>query len=517
MRRLSTLLLCVGPGLGAAALMGGCNTEDVSLAYIDDDTAYVRCTQLRGLPEDQPPGPMPPSLSIPAGFYVGELQEASLALAGFARDSKVCVTLQAPTSAVLVQAKSELLALARAKETLESRLQGATPCGCEALYLRGLRATLQDCVAQPLDGTCLEKLKVQDPFGPEIDAFEAQIAATVAPPRHWRMVGRAGSKKGWVRNYPRLLGALRSGSEVFLRRRAVTAGKNQALIEALLKEPGVSAVVRQAGGRALLVVRYLRKGVLVFDYFEHLKDPKVSVGLLNRIDNASIDSYRAALRAPKYPKRWPVRAGAPLGWGWQLQALERLDAAQEVMSYLGQAPYDTGKEIWRHPVALAQSGWVRRQDDADAWIWSVTLQDVDPQVLGEDLFARKRLEQWSWPRFVASDRRRDFPLRASEWGQGWIYALSSLPPRLADAAAQQTGTLEPMEPGFRYQWDAHELPAKNVASPTAHAFFAELRKHAGAWTWKPGPKAGQVQLRLRIDKATKPAPRRPPRGGRFAD
>lgn len=517
MRRRTSLFVRIGSWLGCAALLGGCTSRDLSLAYIDDDTAYVRCTQVQGPSQQLASGPKPPSLSVPAGFYVGDMKGPSLALAGFAQDSTVCVTLQAPTSAVLVSAKSQLLALARVKNQLESRIEGPEPCGCQALYLSGLRSTLHACEDKPMDQACLDKLEVQNAFASEIEAFERQIASTVAPPRHWRMVGRAGSKKGWVRNYPRLVGAFRGGSEVFLRRRPVMAGKNQALVEALLKEPGVTAVVRQAGGRALLVVRYLRGGALVLDYFEHLKDPQVSVGLLNKIDNASIEAYKAALQAPKHPKRWPVRGDAKLGWGWQLQALERLDAAQEVMSYLGTAPYDPSKEIWRHPVALAQSGWVRRQDDADAWSWSVTLQDVEPSVLGEDLFARKQLEQWSWPRFVASDRRRDFPLRASAWGQGWIYALSSLPRRLADAAAQQTGSLQAREAGFGYQWEAHELPKKHVASPSAHAFFAELRKHAGTWTWEPGAKPGQVQLNLRIEKATKPAPRRPPRGGRFAD
>lgn len=516
MRPFSTLLVRLGSWMGCAAVVGGCQTADPSSNLIDDDTAYLRCAQVRPSQSDRDSEPVPPNLAIPAGFYVGDLQPASLALAGFAQDANVCVGLQAPTSAVLVKAKSELLRLAQAKEALALGLQEHAACGCEALYLKGLRATFKRCAAQQLDTACLNKLKVRNPLAREIETFERQIEATVAVPRHWRMVGRAGGKKGWMKNYPRLLGALRGGSEVFLRRRAVKAGKNKALIEALLKEPGVTAVVRQSGGRALLVVRYLRKGALVFDYFEHLEDPNVSVGLLNKLDNANISTYRAALEIPKHPKRWPARGEQTLGWGWQLQALSRLDAAQEVMSYLGRAPYDKDKEIWRHPVALAQSGWVQRKDEADAWVWSMTLQDVDPAVLGEDLFARKKLEQWSWPRFVAADRRRDFPLRASAWGQGWIYALSSLPARAVNAAAQQTGTIEASEPGFVYRWESHELPTKNVSSPEAHAFFAQLRKHAGAWTWAPGPQAGQARLTLKVDKSTKPAPARPSRGGRVA-
>lgn len=496
--RLFRSLGCAGMRwcLALSCVVSGCQHKDHVKAWVDDNTAYLRCTTVRGPVRTVSNGPRAPRLAIPTGFYVGDMQGPALEMVGFAKDSVVCASLQAPSSGEMADAKTELLRLAERRQALRDEL--GQDCACEMLYLKGMRATEPRCAARDIDTACLEKVKKTPIMQASLDAVLQQFEQTRVPMRHWRMVGRAGGKRGWVRNHGRFLGALRGGSEVFLRNQEVTPGKNRALIDALLQAPGVVAVVRQRRGQALLVVRYLRDQALVLDYFEHSKSMAQELGVLHKLDNANIETYRKKLRAPEHPRVWGIKGTSQTGWGWSLEAMQRLDAGEEVRSYLGATPYEVSREVWRHPKALAQAGWVSRSEDEDAWTWTLELQD--PVTPVENSGAQKSATRWAWPRFVPADQRSDFLLRGSAWGQGWIYAISSIPERAHHAATQRMGAWEAVDNGFVYRWQANELPPRILGSATAQSFFEALRSHGGAWSWTPHKKGSGATLKLRIEK-----------------
>jgi hypothetical protein len=74
-------------------------------------------------------------------------------------------------------------------------------------------------------------------------------------------------------------------------------------IEALLAAPGVVAVVRQDGGRALLVVRELERDRLVLDHFSYPESSAHARALLRELDARHVDDLLAALAAPSAPWR----------------------------------------------------------------------------------------------------------------------------------------------------------------------------------------------------------------------
>lgn len=489
--------------LSLTVIASGCKTKSPTKAWVDDDTAYMRCEAVGAPLSLEVQRPRPPSLSFPDGFYVGDMEPASLAKVGFARDSVVCATLQAPSTEQLTESKRQLYRLAQERKALQELLDAPTPCACEALYRQGLRGLLAECVATKLQAACLNHSNLSADWVAQVKKVTDRIAQSNLPLRHWRMVGPVGRGAGWVRSYPEFLGALDGGSEVFLRRKPVFAGKNRALIVKLLAEPGVVAVVRQRQGQSLLVVRYLEQDTLVLDYFEYPKEEGGALGLFALLDNANVAWYIKQLRPPQHPRTWSVKGKHQQGWGWNLEALFRVDRGQEVLSYLGVQPYDLKREQWRHPMALAGHGWMHTQHSKQAWKWVLDLEGVDPSA-----YARPKdlsRQQWSWPRFVPADRRKDFPLRATQWGQAWIYAITSLPAVAQAAARGQTGTYEAEDHDFVYRWYENELPKAILGANQAQNFFDKVRRYPGQWRWSSAKEGRAAQLELNVELGAKRA------------
>lgn len=504
-----------GPGL-LGAMVTGCAPKDVTPAWIDDNTAYLRCetvgdesgasTTLQGM--------TPPNLKLPSGFYVGDMQKSALTVAGFAKGSVACAMMVAPRSSLLVESKSSLLALAKERRELAAMMGPQRPCACESLYEQGLRGLLAACESAPLDRNCLGKPQGSPAWDTQVRKVRAQIQETRVPLRHWRLVGRSGNDKGWERNYPRLLGAFKGGSEVFLRRKPVSAGKNRALVQALLGEPGVVAVVRQDQGQALLVVRVLPRDQLVFDYFSYPTTLDASTRLRALLDNANIETFKEALAPPQHPRSWASRGKSQRGWGWSRPALTRVDAEQEVLSYLDTRPYDRKREIWRPPSAVAEQGWLETLGSGDPKKgkvgWRLTLVEPKPSLWGEEPTNKTKAARWTWPRFAPADARRDFPLRASAFGQGWVYALSTLPQAAQAAAFDQIGQWESEGKSFRYRWRAGAWPDRIFNDAQTQAFFDQLRAKPGQWRWSTSPDGQRAQLELEIGETEPFAPREAP-------
>lgn len=487
--------------LGTAAL-GACSRKPVEQGWIDDDTAYLRCER-SGLAQDTQKDEWElelPQLQIPRGFYVGQMNGAWLEQAGFERESVVCAALQAPKSTTMVQAQSSLRKIREAWSELQrgfdQALEQGYLCGCEELYQAGLRGLYSSCLDAPTRPSCLDRSRREPKLGAKIQALDAQMENLELPTLHWRMMGRSAGSKAWLRNYPRLLGAVEGGSEVFARGRQLPPGAHRPLVQALLKERAVIAVVRQRGGRAFLVVREFSDGRMVMDYFAYHRTLGLPRELYARLDNARIDSLRRALAPASHSIHWPARGNKRLGWGWRSEALLRVDEARKVMFSLELMPYPHAREVWLHPETVAQGAWVWSEAIPDGRRWMARL---DRPSLDLDALAGELPEELpGWPRFVGFDRRDDYPLRGSDWGRTWIYGLSLLPGRAKSLAQREVGRWAQAQEGFDYEWRAEEIPRKNLRQPHLDPFLKLLRSASGRWSWRKTASGREAQLQLQL-------------------
>lgn len=411
--------------LGVLALIlgaSGCGVRKGAPDWIGSDAAVVRCTVA---------GPnlhLPrlfaqvPSPALPTGLYARSMDPIALDELGFERDRVVCATLQAPAAAELDSAQASIAKLhTRRAELLEStrKLGG---CRCAYADALGVRAMVPDCVDKPTRLACELDPEQLDRLRELLAPFETTLANTQVPRTHWRLSGRTDRRGRFVARNEQLLARHSGGSEVFTRRVQLPPQPGTELIAGLLALDHVVAVVRQDGGRGLLVVREI-DDELILDHFAYPDwyaaglsnriDPELHA-LLGHIEDQQLARYRAALEPPS--QRRELMLAPRKGYLVELDhaALERVDRATVIAAEFAELDYDQSKELRELPTLVV---------DRVAY-------QVPYGTEGEVLRARMRL----------SDQGRQW--LSSVAGQSPVTAAATL------ASADIVPAFEPAIPGF---------------------------------------------------------------------
>jgi hypothetical protein len=220
---------------------------------------------------------------------------------------------------------------------------------------------------------------------------------------HWRLVGKT-DRPGWFGDHEADIVARHSGgSQFYVRGQAVPARRNFELIRGLLDVEGVTAVVRQDGGRSLLVVRELGKE-LVLDHFTHPAVQPERTPLLTAIDNAHLEHYVSLLAKPEVTRKLvlgpedgnlveldrrlleafdeSLLGAAPLGGGYD-PARERREQPDVLVDHVAmQAPFGKQGQVLHVRARLADAGrtWASllSDDPLSPTLDELSLQDAAP-------------------------------------------------------------------------------------------------------------------------------------------
>jgi hypothetical protein len=278
----------------------------------------------------------------------------------------------------------------------------------------------------------------------EIDAIVEPLRTALAerpvPRVHWRLVGRT-DRTGWLAEHlDELLDRYESGSRVFRPGSAVPSRDNYVLLLRLLREDGVTAVVRQDSGTALVVVREL-DGVLVIDRFSLPEVAGDHRPLLGALDEAAADAIVAALARPTIAWTPPVDVAKGTMVSMSRPGLERVDDLIRALSALGTTPPDL--------VATP----------SDPWIDRVTLYAP----FGEDGLALQVI------------------VELAEAGRMWGNTLADVP-LAPDAAALATDApeLAPIGPGLVYAGTPTEQVAFHGWTRAAEVLARIEKMHPGS-------------------------------------
>lgn len=249
--------------IAAGALLSACGPDPGPLGWVDARAAVIRCTSAGR--DRMPPVMLDlPAPEAPTGLYARRMDPMALDDLGFQRDTVACALLL-PVDDGSAEANRTLLDARRTAAKAAGELAGM--CACEAASQLGARPLLDNCVDRPTRPNC----KVEEQL-PAMEAVLAPVytalADTKPPLLHWRLVGKF-DRAGWfARQQSTLIERHEGGSTVYERGEAVPKRGNGPLIDALLDEKDVVAVVRQNSGQALLVLREIDK-TLVLDHFAY--------------------------------------------------------------------------------------------------------------------------------------------------------------------------------------------------------------------------------------------------------
>jgi hypothetical protein len=285
-----------GAGVIAALLLVACGPDRGPREWIDERAAVVHCTSA-GRDRMPPvlvdlPVPYPPS-----GMFAREMDPMALGDLGFQRDTVACAMLHAPDPDTAERNAEAVATLVETHDEVSAAAASVgTRCTCEIADSLGLEALVLACARRETQARCdVERFQapMRDALQPMVDA----LAATPPPLVHWRLVGKT-DRPGWLADHEADVVARHSGgSQFYVRGQAVPARRNFELIRGLLEVEGVTIVVRQDGGRSLLVVRELGSQ-LVLDHFTHPAIQPERSPLLAAFDNAHVEHYVSLLAKP---------------------------------------------------------------------------------------------------------------------------------------------------------------------------------------------------------------------------
>ena len=367
----SRLLTCV-----AWLSLAACGNDRGPLDWVDSRAAVVHCTSAG--PDRMPPVllgmPVP---HPPTGLYARRMDPMGLGDLGYARDTVACAMLIAPEPEEASQVQDDLeQTLTLRAEVSRAAIKVAGRCTCEAAQVLGIRNLVEGCARTPALRGCDPSryaLAVQAAMEPLVQS----LPSVELPLVHWRLVGRT-DREGWfAEHHHDLIDRHAGGSTVFIPGQPMPTRNRDELVAALLEVEDVTAVVRQDGGRALLVVRELGSR-LVLDHFEYAAVDPSLVSLLPFLDAANPDAYLQRLDKPASTRKLSVDpadgnlvevdrplldqvdalvlAAAPLAGGYDADQAERSQPEPFVQRVSLQAPFGAQGEVLRARLELTEAG-----------------------------------------------------------------------------------------------------------------------------------------------------------------
>jgi len=475
----------------------GCSGANDPTPWIDEGAAAVHCTSAGRTR-------MPPVLldlpfpRAPTGLFARGLDPMALGDMGYERDQPVCAGMM-PVDEAAIDAANFQIAVLRdvALATSEGAMRGVA-CVCDTADGLDVRDLVVECTTVP-SRRCADSDKRDTQLRAWLAPLVQLIEMTPIPRRHWRLVGATDRPEWFVERIQQLLARHSGGSTVYVAGQAVPARQNHGLLRALLKQPGVVAVVRQDGGRGLLVARII-DGLQILDHFQlpAMKGPLSS--LRSVFDNVRGEDVLRALEKPGqgYKPLLPWSEGnfAEL----DSAALERLDAMAIALSPLGEVGYDRSEEIREEPKGYVQRVAVQAPFGSDGralrlkaqltpagGLWATAMADAP---LGGDRSALGLSGET--PRFQpAPEGAPEFVLRGTPTNTVLVHGIHATASVLDRVEAFAPGSVN----GTTYEWDV-VLPQGALA-------------HGGAIVPAPGLKgiATEVmerdyRLKVKIDEKT---------------
>ena len=322
----------------------------------------------------------------PTGLYARQMDPVALDDLGFQRETVACAMLRVPTPEAINHAEEAVANLAETHRRASSdATRAGLRCTCEVADSIGLRALVFGCATQEAQPNCEVESRqagVRDALQPVIEA----LRDTPPPVVHWRIAGKTDRANWFPEHESLLLPRHTGGSTFYVRGQAVPARKNYELVRELLEVEGVTAVVRQDGGKALVVVRELGKE-LIIDHFSHPAISNDRVPLLAALDNAHAEHYKALLEKPTERRSLVfepqdgtmleidrplleevdrlILSAAPLAGGYNLDRERRVEPTVLIDRVAIQAPYGKKGQVLKARIQL----------NADGQGWANTLQD----------------------------------------------------------------------------------------------------------------------------------------------
>lgn len=285
----------------ALTLLGGlaaaCGGGELATRWVPSDPALVRCTMAG---RDR----MPPVLldlplpAVPTGLLARQLDPMALDAMGYEREQPVCAALVRPQAEAIESARDGVSALLDAYASAGARARATLGrCTCEVARAADVVSLLAPCRDAPHRAECVPTAAQVEQARALVEPLRTALASTPVPRVHWRLAGRS-DRPGWiVRRLVELLDRHEGGATVFLPGQAVPSRHNHVLVRRLLDVPGIAAVLRLDGGRAVLVIREL-DDALVLDLLSFpAVDPRLAP-LLPFVDEARPDDVVEALRRP---------------------------------------------------------------------------------------------------------------------------------------------------------------------------------------------------------------------------
>ena len=491
--------------LGLVLLLLGsvsCGVRKGAPEWIGSNAAVVRCTVAGPnleLPRlfDEIPSP-----ALPTGLYARTMDPIALDQLGYERDRVVCATLQAPDASELEAALGGIAKLHAQRRELLKSTRKLGVCRCEYAEALHVRALVPGCLDKPSKRNCeLEPEQLQS-LQDQLAPFQATLASTEVPRTHWRLFGRTDRAGRFVARQDELIARHRGGSEVFTAAHRLPPQPGTKLLAGLLALDHVVAVVRQDGGRGLLVVREI-EDQLILDHFAYPDwysdgltriDPELHA-LLAHAEDAQLARYRAALEPPS--QRRELLMDPRKGYMVELDhaALERVDRALLTAARYVELEYDEALEqrelpplmIDRvaHQVPYGTEGEVLRarmrlSEHGREWLASVsgqTVLEAVPALGNADLVPSF---QASEPRFAGL-----FVLRGQPIEQALFAGPSGVPKLLLAVASVDARAIDGEIDEFEVALPSGPLPGelpsraglqllRERLSITAHTLEVEL-------------------------------------------
>ncbi len=252
---------------------------------------------------------------------------------GFAPKTAVCAALIPNSWDQIETKKAEMKEVREVLDDLAVELRRKDACFCS--QLRGLDAqwvspACSQGWARP--GCKTHDILAERALAPMLAPVGALADELEMPMEHWRIAGRTDRPGFWEHRYRWLKRRFSSSSEAFEPGTPATTGPSKSLINALLKSPGVVMVVRQEGGRSILVVREPDKDLLIFDLFRKPVYENESLSLLHKLDDIRPQGYLNALGKPEVPLRLAGDLRKSMTTWMSRDGLERVDAATRAVA-----------------------------------------------------------------------------------------------------------------------------------------------------------------------------------------